>query len=138
MIKNQFLKAEKSCFVCLLKFFVNSIKKLNFSFLIFKVYFRIKFDLLYRILDVPKKRIPRAEFHGIFLDFVECWIAKKFIGPYYCLKRRISTLKSWNSVEVKLKFRLLGRNTDFPLYGQFNIPQNPKIFHGIRPVESAF
>ena len=22
--------------------------------------------------DVPKKRIPRAEFHGIFLDFVEC------------------------------------------------------------------
>ena len=23
------------------------------------------------IMDVPKKRIPRAEFHGIFLDFVE-------------------------------------------------------------------
>ena len=88
---------------------------------------------------MPKKRIQRAEFNGIFLDFVECGIAKKMEGPYYCLKRRISTLNklkfSWNSDEIKLKFRFLGRNTDFSLYGQFHIPQNSKLFHGIPPVE---
>ena len=31
----------------------------------------------YFILDVPKKGIPRAEFHGIILNFVECGIAHK-------------------------------------------------------------
>ena len=33
----------------------------------------------------------------------------------------------------KLNFVFLGSNTDFPLYGQSHIPQNPKLFHGIPP-----
>jgi hypothetical protein len=41
-------------------------------------------------------------------------------------------------VEKKLKFRFLGRKMDFPLFSSFHIQQNPKIFHGIPPVESAF
>ena len=35
----------------------------------------------------------KSEFHGMFLDFVECKIAQKVESPYFCLKRRISTLK---------------------------------------------
>ena len=41
--------------------------------------------------DVPKKRIPRAQFHGIILDFVESGIAHKVESPYFCLKSAIST-----------------------------------------------
>ena len=37
-----------------------------------------------------------------------------------------------------MEFRFLPRNTDFPLFTPFHIPQNPKIFHGIPHVESAF
>ena len=51
---------------------------------------------------MAKKRIPRAEFHGIF---VECRTAHKVESPYFCLKSRISSWKklkfswssSWNS-----------------------------------------
>ena len=82
---------------------------------------------IHLILNVPKRGIPRAKFHEIFLDFVECWIAHKIKSPYFCLKRKILTLKSWNSFEVKLKFHFLVRNTGFPLYGQFNIEYYDRI-----------
>ena len=42
---------------------------------------------------MPKKRILRAEFHGVFLDFMECGVLQKMESPYSCLKRKISTLK---------------------------------------------
>ena len=48
--------------------------------------------------DVTKKRIPRAEFHEIFLDFVESGIAHKVESPCFCL------------AEI----------TNFPLYGQYH------------------
>ena len=37
-----------------------------------------------------------------------------------------------------LKFFILCINTNFQLFGEFHIPQNPKIFHGIPPIESTF
>ena len=55
-------------------------------------------------LDVPKKRIPRAEFHGIFLDLVDFRIFHKVESVFFCPKRRISILKkikfSWSQVEI--------------------------------------
>ena len=67
-------------------------------------------------LDVPKKRIPRAEFHGIFLDFVEYGIAHEVESPYFCLKSGISTLIQLNFGLLRLKFFFLGSNTDLKCF----------------------
>ena len=79
-------------------------------------------------MDVPKKRIPRAEFHGIFMDIVECGIAKKW-------NVRITAIL--NKAEIQLKFHFLDRNTDFHKGRNWNstlsaIPHTAKLFHGIR------
>ena len=46
---------------------------------------------------MPKKRNPRAEFHGIFLVFVECEILQKIESPK---KEEFQLLKRWNWVEI--------------------------------------
>ena len=79
---------------CLRKVF-KKILPFSDTFCVLKRYFfTFKHKNLYIFMDVPKKRIPRAEFHGIILNFVECGkckIAHKVESPYFCLKSGIST-----------------------------------------------
>ena len=104
-------------------------------------YFYYHFEYFW---DVPKKWIPRAEFHGIFLDFVECGIVQKMESLNYCLKRRISALKkmkfSWSLVEIPLFRKIYGLSTlwavpNFPHSTKFKIipgncaPWNPLFRH---------
>ncbi len=48
-------------------------------------------------MGVSTKRIPRVEFHGIFLDFVECNIVQKLEIPY--VKKNFNFKK----IEIQLK-----------------------------------
>jgi hypothetical protein len=40
--------------------------------------------------------------------------------------------------QKKLKFRILSQKINLPLFTPFPIPRNPKKFHGIPHLESAF
>ena len=77
-------------------------------------------------MNLPKKRIRRAEFHGIILNFVECGIAHGVQSPYFCLKAEFKLNFNWISAFLDLKLFFLGSNTDFPFFKQFNIPQKSK------------
>ena len=50
-------------------------------------------------MDGGKKRIPRAEFHGIFLNFVECGIAYESGKSVFLPNKRNS---NFNSTEFRL------------------------------------
>ena len=80
---------------------------------------------------MPKKRIPRAEFHGIILNFVGCGkfgTAHKVESPYIFLKSGISTKLQLNYIFFKAEILFLGSNSDFPFFGEptksKNIPWN--------------
>ncbi len=96
------------------------------------------------LMDVLKMRIPRAEFHGITLNFVECRIAHKAESPYFCLKRRISTLKklkfSYNSAfwsEIRtFCFTLHSKN--FQNYFMEFRPWNPLFRHTLIDLIKTF
>ena len=54
--------------------------------------------------NAPKKRIPRAEYHGIFLDLVECKIVHKVESPYFCLKRYYLTFHKIQKYSMESAF----------------------------------
>ena len=75
--------------------------------------------------DVPeiKGRVIHAKkLYNLITKIPDLSITSAIVNSSPELKFHLK--KSKNSVKIKLKFQILGRNTAFPLCGQIYIPQN--------------